>query len=102
MSADIFLLGPSVEKSIAGDKLVPIKETCPRSHTGGVATPPGFAKLVAGCTHQRRATYQSYLERGGGGSTYIPHQNAYSVLEGKERTNDGPPVGLNRRSSESL
>ena len=34
-----------------------------RSHTGGVATPPGFAKPVAGCPHQRGAAYQSYLER---------------------------------------
>ena len=33
------------------------------SHTGGVATPPGFAKPVAGCSHQKGAAYQSYLER---------------------------------------
>ena len=51
-----------------------------RSHIGGVATPPGFAKLVAGCPQQRGAAYQSYLERlpilppgeGEGGDTYIP------------------------------
>ena len=43
-----FSFCPSVEKSIiiADDKLVPKKENCPRSQTGGVASPPGFAKLV--------------------------------------------------------
>ena len=59
----LFRRYPSVEKSIAEDKLVLVKETCPRSQTGGVATPPGFAKPVAGCPHQRGAAYQSYLER---------------------------------------
>ena len=45
-----------------------------RSHIGGVATPPGFAKPVAGCPHQRGATYQSYLEVRVGGEgvhTYL-------------------------------
>ena len=50
------------------------------SQTGGVATPPGLARPVAGCPHEKesvlpilpRATYQSYLEGGGGVHTYIP------------------------------
>ena len=33
----LFRRSPSVEKSIAEDKLVPVKETCPRSQTGGFA-----------------------------------------------------------------
>jgi hypothetical protein len=39
----LFLFSPSIEESIAGEKRIPKKEKCPRSHTGGVATPPGFA-----------------------------------------------------------
>ena len=51
-----------------------------RSHTGGVATPPGFAKPVAGWSHQKgsglpilpRASYQTYLEGGGRPGTSRP------------------------------
>ena len=57
------LVCPSVEKSIAGGKRVPIEEKCSRSHTGGVATPPGFAKPVVGCPHQRGATYKAFSSK---------------------------------------
>ena len=52
--------------------------------TGGGASPPSFeGSLLPGTPLQTGATYQSYLEGGGGEggstyipSTYIPNQNA--------------------------
>ena len=60
-------------------------------HTGGGASPPSFeGSLLPGTPHQTGATYQSYLEGGGGEggstyipSTYIPYQNAELVNRDK-------------------
>ena len=73
------------------------------SQTGGVANPPGLARPVAGCPHQKgsglstlpRTTYQTYLKGGGGyihtyryihTDTYIPR-----LLATEKQAQSGSP-----------